>query len=525
MSKSKLFGNIKRALKRACLQNIANNFSKNPEDYFYSKQEISRRDFLTTLVAEASFISLSTCLKTTAQKSSSKSIPIIILGAGLAGLTTAYRLNHSGIACEIYEARERLGGRVQTKYNFNSEGMFCEFGGEFIDSNHTDILQLCHELNLEVEDIRTTNNSVYYFRNQFYSEKQLVESFRPLAQILQTDSNKIFGNQATTIPTFNRKYNASYFDKLSLAEYLYSQKNIDKWVLDLINVAYLTEYGSETDKQSALNLLLLIGTELSGEFPIYGESDEAFRVKGGNTKLVEALHNEIKNTVPIHCGQRLIQITEEPTRIKLLLSESTSKNKIIYGEKVICTLPFSVLRDIEGIDKLNIHPLKKRAIFEYGYGSNAKNILGFKNRFWRKTSENQQGLQIYTDNGSQSYWESSMFQNGECAVITNFIGGNLGKNIPFNTVENTLLKLQEIYPNKLLEYDNNKVLKYWDLDEYSKGSYISLKPGQYTTLWGISQQAELGGKLLFAGEHCSIQYSGYMNGAVQSANELLRFLL
>src|SRR5690348_9252230 len=51
--------------------------------------------------------------------------PVVILGAGTAGLTAAYRLTKAGVPCVVYEAAKRVGGRMYTQHNFNSEGMFC----------------------------------------------------------------------------------------------------------------------------------------------------------------------------------------------------------------------------------------------------------------------------------------------------------------------------------------------------------------------------------------------------------------
>src|SRR5205809_5958065 len=63
--------------------------------------------------------------------------PVAILGAGVAGLTAAYRLLQAGISCEIFEGSERTGGRILTKTDFNKDAMFCELGGELVDTNHT----------------------------------------------------------------------------------------------------------------------------------------------------------------------------------------------------------------------------------------------------------------------------------------------------------------------------------------------------------------------------------------------------
>ena len=62
--------------------------------------------------------------------------PVAILGAGIAGLTAAYRLQKAGVPCEIFEASDRTGGRMFTRYDFNKDGMFCELGGELVDTDH-----------------------------------------------------------------------------------------------------------------------------------------------------------------------------------------------------------------------------------------------------------------------------------------------------------------------------------------------------------------------------------------------------
>src|SRR5687767_789188 len=80
--------------------------------------------------------------------------PVAILGAGLAGLTAAYRLLQAGTPCEIFEGSERTGGRVLTKTDFNKEGMFCELGGELVDSDHTDLIELARELGVEIQELK-----------------------------------------------------------------------------------------------------------------------------------------------------------------------------------------------------------------------------------------------------------------------------------------------------------------------------------------------------------------------------------
>ena len=77
---------------------------------------------------------------------------VVIVGAGLAGLTCAYRLQRNGIHAKVYEAREdRLGGRCWTVRGFEHDQV-SEHGGEFIDTRHVHIRQIVDELGLTLEN-------------------------------------------------------------------------------------------------------------------------------------------------------------------------------------------------------------------------------------------------------------------------------------------------------------------------------------------------------------------------------------
>ncbi len=77
---------------------------------------------------------------------------IAIIGAGMAGLNTLHTLKKAGYDATIYEASGRVGGRIFSVQNAMSEGLWTEFGAEFIDTQHQDMLSLVHEFNLELMD-------------------------------------------------------------------------------------------------------------------------------------------------------------------------------------------------------------------------------------------------------------------------------------------------------------------------------------------------------------------------------------
>src|SRR2546428_7115968 len=82
-----------------------------------------------------------------------KQTRIAIIGAGIAGLNAALTLQDAGLACRIYEASNRIGGRMHFDTTTWADGMGSEWGGEFIDSNHPAILHLIERFNVKTIDL------------------------------------------------------------------------------------------------------------------------------------------------------------------------------------------------------------------------------------------------------------------------------------------------------------------------------------------------------------------------------------
>ena len=73
---------------------------------------------------------------------------VVIVGAGIAGLTAAWRLRQAGVAVRVFEAQNRIGGRMLSLRDHFPDGQVIELGGELIDSNHVRIRALAAELGL-----------------------------------------------------------------------------------------------------------------------------------------------------------------------------------------------------------------------------------------------------------------------------------------------------------------------------------------------------------------------------------------
>ncbi|MGB4859961.1 MAG: FAD-dependent oxidoreductase, partial [Dokdonella sp.] len=143
----------------------------------------SRRRFLQQTIGAASALTLAACAR--APLLSDKDDDVVIVGAGIAGLTAAWRLRQAGIRVHLYEAQERIGGRMLSLRNHFADGQVCELGGELIDTGHLRIRALAAELGLALDDLADDPTAQYgeiwFHGGRRYSEAEIMRAFAPLA--------------------------------------------------------------------------------------------------------------------------------------------------------------------------------------------------------------------------------------------------------------------------------------------------------------------------------------------------------
>ena len=471
---------------------------------------IHRRKF----VKQVSVVSISTLMATEMWScKTKKDIRIAIIGGGIAGLTAAHYLNKQGFRPTVYEAAKRTGGRIMSTTGLLAAGITTELGGEFIDSSHQDMLDLCKEFHLDFLDMHATDelkkNLViddFYFDNKRISEKMVVENLKPFFKIIQKD--------AALVAAGNFKNPALLaLDKLSLEEYL-QKIGITGWLYDLLRISYASEMGLDADVQNCLAFLGLLDTNANNGFDIYGESDERYKIIGGNQRVVDELAKSL-------VGQIETDHTLESYKEKgFEYSLNFSNGKEIMAEYVIMTVPFSVLRDVK--TNVDMSPRKMKCIKELSYGTNSKILLGMKNRIWREQGFSGYVLSNLVNNG----WDSSQMQHDNMGAggYSVFMGGKMGKDLSESQIEGYLDKLNVIYPNMKEQFNGKKGVFNWGNSQYAKGSYACMTVGQMTAFGG--EEAKPVGNILFAGEHCSKTSQGYMNGGAETgriaAAELVR---
>jgi monoamine oxidase len=458
--------------------------------------------------------------ETGAAPASQRSAPrIAIVGAGIAGLNAAYELKKAGVRAEVYEAGPRLGGRIVSARDLAAPGIVTDLGGEFIDSGHADMLGLVREFHLELDDLEVPEDGLlpvtFFFEGAYRTEVQAIDAFRPLAKRIDRDLDKL-GPPAG----FRNDPEARALDRISVSEYL-DAISARGWLRALIDVAFTAEFGLDCDHLSALNLLTFLSTDVSaGKFSIYGESDERYKVRGGSQRVIDELARRVEG--PIHLGHRLVSVRNAGDALRLDFLGPNGGAVGVEADFAVLALPFSVLRHVDL--RVELPPVKRRAIATLGYGTNSKLVLGVRRRVWR--DRDCLGA-IYSDEPFRTAWDSSRCQPGEAAGLTLFAGGQaglaFGAGSPAEQAERLLPGVERTYPGVSAARNGRVERFHWPTAPFALGSYSCYRPGQWTTIAGA--EAPPVGNLYFAGEHCNQPNSGFMNSGAASGRRTAKALL
>jgi monoamine oxidase len=454
--------------------------------------------------------------------------PIAIIGGGAAGLTVAYRLAKARRRVTVYESSARFGGRMFTRRNFTAEGQFCELGGELVDSNHENLIALASELGVGIQRLVAEDDpggDLYDIGGKLRSPRDMLDpatgtgAFLPLAAKIAEDQAALLDADENWTPR------ARELDAMTLKAYLDALRPLTQgWAVDLVDLAYLGEYGQPTERQSALNLVDFIGVDPTRPFEVFGESDEAHRIAGGSSSLIEALIAALEGKATLKARHALYNIVRDGARLRMTFEAPDGLLDEVYDE-VVLALPFTRLRKVEGLAELGLTPEKLSAINDLGYGNNAKLMVATTSRPWTSGKASFRAA-LYSDRGFQCVWETSRGQEGAGGILTNFMAGARADGDEKGTLASLAAGLAAISPAFGSSLDpETRASFFWGRYPHMLGSYASPRTGQYTTMLEAAPMPELNGRLHFAGEHTSADFLGYMNGAVESGERVAREIL
>lgn len=443
---------------------------------------------------------------------------IVVVGAGLAGLTCAYRLRQQGVHADVYEARtDRVGGRCWTARGFR-HGQVAEHGGEFLDTRHTHILAIVRELGLTLEDREADRSpedavSPLWLNDGLRDPDTVYAGFDDMIGRLEREYRRIGDyhyDRATAA--------ARAFDEMSALEWL--QQNVDDALLrEAVDISQSGFFGADTGTMSAINLLESYVVPYEG-------ADERYHVRGGNDQVPNGMArtldpDAIRFDAPLQAMWR-----RGDGRYGLRFGGVRAP---VFADRVVLCLPFTALREAD-LTRAGLSAKRLRAIEELGMGTNAKNHVQLDVRPY--ALDKWSGSMSMDEPFRQSSWHSTDGQPGAGSVITIWRGGKSGASYPTDVphqwapphiVDANLAAFERGVPGISDAYNGRSWLDSWVDDPWVRGSYAAFLPGQYTRYWGYLGNAE--GGVHFAGEHTSTYSQGYLNGGVESGDRAAREVL
>ncbi|HEX4205437.1 MAG TPA: NAD(P)/FAD-dependent oxidoreductase [Ktedonobacteraceae bacterium] len=458
---------------------------------------------------------------------------IAIVGAGIAGLNAALTLQDAGLSCTIYEASNRIGGRMHSDAMTWADGMVSEWCGEFIDAEHETMHQLIKRFGLRTIDLggaRTDpdrTRSILYFCNRYYHTEELIKDFQAFAPLLQQQFQEV------GFPTTHTHFTTEgvRLDRLSVYEWIeqYVEGGHDAPVGHLLETACTGFYGLDTREQSALNLVYLFGSRDQAKSSITSGPLQASRkIVGGNEQLPLALARSLPEK-SIHLGHQLVALERtSDTSLTLTFAVAAGGTLEVHCDCALLALPFSALRHVD-YRRAGFDPLKQVAIEELGYGTISKLFLQFDRPYWYEDGpwpHPNSGF-IITDLDIQTLWDTSSGQIGSSGLLVDYTSGHRGATYapptPYSTTndspnvqqyaQNCLQQLESVFPGISAHYTGKAALSYPTGDPFLLGSYACWRVGQYTHFGGYEGVRQ--GPVHFAGEHCSVEFQGFMEGAAR----------
>lgn len=438
---------------------------------------------------------------------------VAIIGGGLAGLTALDALSAAGVAAHLYEARGRLGGRVFTANDAPEPGLNIEDGGNLINSDHADMLGLARRFGIPLIDRKPMRaHSCYVADGRVIGEASLVRDLRPIAARIGKDAAALDADYATIAPRL---------DAMSVTTYLDAHAGLMKpHIRALLEATIRTEFGAEPDQASAIELLFNLPVVDGRQAELISLSDERFILTGGSSSVVKALSEPLLSR--ISTGHALVSITPGDGGLDLRFANG----KVDRVDRVIVTVPAPLMRTI---DYGGLLPEAWAALVnEIDCGRNEKINAGYAARVWESVTGPAGAAWAVDTKGPgifSEFWDASSGQPGSAGVLTWFFGGDqvdalmaADPEIPLRRAESAIAPAVPGLRARTLRRTA------WGRDPYARGAYSTFKPGQLTRFaprfWieeddHVTQQA-MAGPIVFAGEHLSDAFPGYMNGGAQT---------
>ncbi|XP_042313678.1 LOW QUALITY PROTEIN: amine oxidase [flavin-containing] A-like [Sceloporus undulatus] len=445
---------------------------------------------------------------------------VVVVGAGISGMSAAKLLSESGLRTVVLEARDRVGGRTHTVRS--KQVKYVDVGGAYIGPTQNRILRLAKELGIETYKVNVVEPAILHTNGKSYPLYGFFPStWNPFTYLDFNNFWRTMDELGKEIPA-DAPWDAPHageLDKMTMEEFI-NKHCWTKAAKDFATLFVNVNITSETHEVSALWFLWYVKL-CGGTVRIFSVTNGGQERKfvGGSGQITEKIMERLKDDVKLE--RPVIHIDQSGDSVMV----ETLNHEIYKGKYVISAIPPVLTTKIHFNPPL---PTKRNQLIQrVPMGSVIKCMMYYKEAFWNRMGFC--GAMIIVDEEAPiSVTLDDTKPDGSVPAIMGFILARKAFRLAELSKEERKKKICELYAKVLGSEEALHPVHYeeknWSEEQYSGGCYTAYFPPGIMSQYGriIRQPA---GRIYFAGTETATQWSGYMEGAVQAGERAAREVL
>ncbi|XP_034048601.1 probable flavin-containing monoamine oxidase A [Thalassophryne amazonica] len=443
---------------------------------------------------------------------------IVIVGAGLSGLSAAHllRKRDAKLRVLILEGKERVGGRTVTCEIPAANGSDCwDFGGQWVGSTQTHIMELIKELGLETYPQFTSGKTVHHMGGPDDKIRTCQTTIPTESPVVLMDVTQLLWkidklSSTVCLQDPSRTLHAAELDSITLHTFI-EKHTWTKEAKGDVGVLSRTLFGMEPSQMSLL-FFLWYAAAAGGVMPLMATntgSAQEFKIKGGTQQLSELLAEHI-GWENVRLGSAVTAIWQDGEWAKVKTATNT-----FLCKAVIVTCPPHLAAKIQYQPAL---PHQREFLTQnMPVGHMIKFLITYQTAFWREKGYSGEIAVQPSNDCPFSVTFDATSPNGNAALV-GFIAGQQASQWSSkeaaerrNAVLSSLVKYLGSEAASFIHYEE----KDWAMENYSGGCPVNVMSPGLLTYYHPSLRKPCG-RIHWSGTETATQWCGYMSGAVQA---------